>query len=97
MPRFAKGSPEAIEWGKRMREKKGGAKITKPKVEKQMPTPAKVEGGKIKGKAIPPPPSRSYDTAEEDKIDGIMLSGGSLKDCCMCNGMGIVKIKKGKK
>lgn len=94
MPRMLKGSPEAIAFGKKMKALRDGKnKISRP-VEKGEPTPAKMTVGKIKGKAVPPPPSRSYDTASEDPIDGIMLSGGSLKDCPSCCGMGIVKIKK---
>jgi hypothetical protein len=87
-----KGSPEAIAFGKKMkalRDKKGGAKISRPNVERGEPQPAKVKGGKI-----PSPPSRSYDTSQEDKIDGIMISGGSLKDCPTCCGCGIVKLMK---
>jgi len=97
MPRMIKGSPEAVAFGKKMkalRDKKDSAKISRPNVERKEPQPAKVEGGKIKGKAIPPPPSRSYNTAQEDMIDGVMLSGVSLKDCPSCCGMGIVKLKK---
>lgn len=92
MVRPAKGSKEAKEWGERMRAMRGKNKISRP-VEKGKPEPAKMTGGKIKGKAVPPPPSRSYDTSQEDDIDGIILKGGSLKDCPSCRGMGIVKLK----
>lgn len=51
MPRFEKGSPEAIEWGKRMRERKGNAKISRPAVEKGKPQPAKISGGSGNGGA----------------------------------------------
>jgi hypothetical protein len=88
MVRPAKGSKEAKEWGEKMRAMRGGNKISRP-VEKGKPEPAKVKGGKI-----PSPPSRSYNTAQEDKIDGIMISGGSLKDCPTCCGCGIVKLMK---
>ena len=94
MVRPAKGSKEAKDMMAKMRAMRGGNKISRPNVEKMKPEPAKMTGGKIKGKAIPPPPSRSYDTSQEDKIDGVMLSGGSLKDCPSCCGMGIVKLKK---
>jgi hypothetical protein len=89
MVRPAKGSKEAKDMMAKMRAMRGGAKISRPNVEKMKPEPAKVKGGKV-----PPPPSRSYDTSQEDKIDGVMLSGGSLKDCPSCCGMGIVKLKK---
>ena len=63
MPRFEKGSPEAIEWGKRMREKKGNAKISRPSVEKGKPQPAKISGGSGAGagkrKKSPNSPNKS--------------------------------------
>jgi hypothetical protein len=89
MARFAKGSQEAKDKMEKMRAMRGGNKISRPNVERGEPQPAKVKGGKI-----PSPPSRSYNTAQEDMIDGIIMGTGSLRDCCVCNGMGIVKLKK---
>jgi len=100
MVRPAKGSKEAKDMMAKMRAMRGGAKISRPNVEKMKPEPAKVKGGKVPpppsrmyGGKIPAPPSRSYDTASEDNIDGIMINGGALNDCPTCCGMGIVKIK----
>jgi hypothetical protein len=97
--RFEKGSPEAKDYMEKMRAMRGKNKISRPNVEKFPPnvvsvvSSGKPEPVKVKGGRIPPPPSRSYNTAQEDKIDGVMLSGGSLKDCPTCCGMGLVKLK----
>ena len=101
MPRMEKGSPEAIAFGKKMKAlREGKAKISRPAVSKGKPEPAKMTGGKVppppsrmSGGKVPSPPSRSYDTSQEDDIVGIILKGGSLKDCPTCCGCGIVKLK----
>ena len=43
--RFEKGSQEAKDYMRMLREKRGGAKISRPSVEKGKPQPAKIEGG----------------------------------------------------